>query len=42
MTETEKYDPVPFDVAETHARWMLRPGYADAYAATNADDRDSF
>ncbi len=29
----ERYNPVPFDVDTTHARWMKRPGYAAAYAA---------
>ena len=29
----DRYDPVPFDVDATHARWMKRPGYAKAYAA---------
>jgi DNA-binding XRE family transcriptional regulator len=29
----EKYKPVPFDVAATHARWMKRKGFAAAYDA---------
>lgn len=29
----DRYNPVPLDVADTHARWMRRPGYAAAYAA---------
>ena len=29
----ERYNPVPFDVAATHERWMKRPGYAAAYEA---------
>jgi DNA-binding XRE family transcriptional regulator len=29
----ERYNPVPFDVEATHARWMKRPGYAAAYDA---------
>jgi DNA-binding XRE family transcriptional regulator len=31
--KTDRYDPVPFDVDATHARWMKRPGYAAAYDA---------
>lgn len=29
----ERYNPVPFDVAATHKRWMKRPGFASAYDA---------
>lgn len=29
----ERYNPVPFDVGGTHARWMKRKGFAAAYGA---------
>ena len=31
--KADRYDPVPFDVAATHTRWLKRPGYVQAYAA---------
>lgn len=31
--KADRYDPVPFDVDASHARWMKRPGYAAAYGA---------
>ncbi|MBS0194924.1 MAG: helix-turn-helix transcriptional regulator [Proteobacteria bacterium] len=31
--KVEPYDPVPIDLDVLHARWMKRPGYAEAYAA---------
>ena len=31
--KADRYEPVPFDVAASHARWLKRPGYAQAYAA---------
>lgn len=31
--KADHYEPVPFDVDASHARWMKRPGYAAAYAA---------
>lgn len=29
----DRYNPVPFDVDAAHARWMKRPGYAEAFEA---------
>lgn len=29
----DRYNPVPLDIEATHARWMKRPGYAEAYDA---------
>ncbi len=29
----ERYNPVPFDIDATHARWMKHPGFAAAYDA---------
>ncbi|HEX7325191.1 MAG TPA: helix-turn-helix transcriptional regulator [Rhodanobacteraceae bacterium] len=29
----ERYNPVPFDVDDAHARWMKRKGFAAAYDA---------
>lgn len=31
--KADRYEPVPFDVDASHARWMKRPGYAAAYSA---------
>ncbi len=29
----EHYEPIPFDIEATHARWLKHPGYAQTYAA---------